>query len=125
VEEQTEEKGGQVMDVHQAISTIDRDDHGIFEPKVVKEICEALGVKPPRMHTIVADTPDTFKGVTLFDGDGKPQPPGTEADGYGSMELAKYLCNILGLTYPFKSGRGSQCGACCTVLFKHFVKAVK
>jgi hypothetical protein len=110
------------MDVHRAIDIMHNDDHGILEPKVVREICAIVGVKPPSTMQTITCAPEEFKGATLYDKKGKRLPSGETAQGYGTMELSRYLCTMLGLTYSFKFGRGSQCRECCMSLFKHFVK---
>lgn len=107
------------MNLVEAINELEGSHHDILDVKQCQELCEVFGVKVPEMRKMVADTPDTFKGITLYE-NGEELPAGTVRFMMGAMELAKWICNQLGVSYNGKFGRGSQMRECCCALREHF-----
>lgn len=86
-------------------------DHLFMTVTVVKFFNKWLGVTI-EPYTAHADPTDP-KGLTFSDG-------AKSAPGYDAAAYAVKACRQLGLTCPFKYGRGSQLAAACDTLAVHF-----
>ena len=103
----------------QVIQELREHDHGFLKGDYAVSLAEAFGFTPD-LVTLEADPPGTFKGLTLFDDDGKPLPAGTKREGIEAHRLAEQICEHLHVEYPGMYGIGSQLQVCCDALEKHF-----
>ena len=102
----------------QAIEKLKECDHRFLSPAEMEEIGKPFGV----YKTIIAiDNRSEFKGLNL----GKDHKEGDRAEGLDADELAKEICKKEGVSYPEKSGRGSQLRTCCEPLLEYLKKFLK
>ena len=84
----------------EAIKQLADFDHAVITKEAAAEICEPFGAKVPReIHY-----PDAFRK------DGKP------VIGIAAHDVARHICDTLGISYVPQFGKGSALRMCCKAL---------
>jgi len=101
------------MTKKEAIKALRESDHCFISADGVYDLTKPFGFEG---STYVAKAnPQDFKGLTLWDNDGKPVK---EMEGQDASVIATEIANHLGLEYKEQFGRGSQLRTACNAIEK-------
>lgn len=99
----------------EAVADLRRYDHAFLSAEGVESFATRFDLKDKIKPYRAKANPTAFKGLTLNSGK-------TEAVGMDAQLLAMRICELLGVSYDEKFGRGSQLRSCCDALEQHFSK---
>lgn len=88
-------------------------DHAFVNEEGVAYFAQAFGLAGKIGCQLHYANPQDLKGLTLANG-------AVSAYGMDAAILARKICDMLGVKYASKFGRGSQLQACCDALAEHF-----
>lgn len=101
----------------EAIRNLVQQDHAFMSAGYVKKLSKIFGLK---LSTYVAKAnPQDFKGLSLWDKDGKPVD---KLEGQDADRIATEIADGLGIKYREMFGRGSQLRSACEAIKQSLIK---